>query len=202
MTSFSLRETDDGLRLEPNRSFGVESFTWAHLLYGRLEEVKIYVLYFPSRFDRPEDETVTALLRTFGDRTAADTSVNFWDTGDPRLPDALELFRVKAPPALVLVSGLELESVEDRGPDASDVYAVTVTDTRTLRDADRVVEAVNTAHTILARCDAAEIAAYVRGQKRQSLLDAIGRLGGQIRDQILAFKPTFGLPGGFTIGVG
>src|SRR2546421_5140194 len=109
MVKWSVEETNDGLRLIPWRSLGSDRFTWAHLLYGRLGKVHVYIIYFPSRFDLAVDTTAIDTLRTFGTNTGPGTSVNVWDTRDPHFGKALELFDIKSPPALVLVTGLQLK---------------------------------------------------------------------------------------------
>lgn len=44
-----LSGTPEALRLEANkiRSLDSRAFTWAHLLYGELHEIGVYVLYLP-----------------------------------------------------------------------------------------------------------------------------------------------------------
>jgi hypothetical protein len=73
MEKWSLEETHGQLRLVPRRSLGSDRFTWAHLLYGRLGPVQVCVIYFPSRFNSPVDQTVIDLLRTFGTNTGPST---------------------------------------------------------------------------------------------------------------------------------
>src|SRR5712691_10498045 len=80
MEKWTVEEPNGELRLAPLRALGLDRFTWAHLLYGRLSQVQVYVLYFPSRFDLPIDKTTIDALRTFGTNTGPGTSVNIWDT--------------------------------------------------------------------------------------------------------------------------
>ena len=77
------------------------------------------------------------LLRTFGDNTSTATSVNFWDPRDQQCGDALALFGVPSPPALVLVNGLQLTSVHD-----AKLYSISFIDKDVLTDTDSFVEAV------------------------------------------------------------
>ena len=53
------------------------------------------------------------------------------------------------------------------------MYAITIVDPKVLRDRDRLASAVNSAHEVLMRGDAAAIAQYVRNQDRDSLLATI-----------------------------
>jgi hypothetical protein len=199
-----LRESDDGLSLEPirTRALGSESFTWAHLLYGKLALVKVLVVYFPSRTDSLEDESCKEILRAFGENTGEATSVNFWDPTDPEFSHALALFGLKAPPAIVLASGLKLEGVTATGPIDTPLYTLTITDRNALRDRDEVSESINAAHEVLMRCNPSEIAGYIQRRELGSLLEKIGSIGARVRDQLLKLKPSFGLPGGFSISLG
>ena len=104
MEKWTVEETNGELRLAPLRGLGSDRFTWAHLLYGRLDLVQVYIVYFPSRFDLTADKTVIDTLRTFGTNTGPSTSVNVWDTRDPNFGTALDLFDIKSPPALVLAT--------------------------------------------------------------------------------------------------
>jgi hypothetical protein len=81
VTHWTLRETEEGLRLIPGeqrRKFGSERLSWMELLYRQLAAVRVFVLFFPSRFDQPTDMQVMEALRRFGSNAPADTSVNFW----------------------------------------------------------------------------------------------------------------------------
>ena len=53
MNRWKIEKTPDGLRLLPttHRTLGSQSYTWANLLYEKLALVRVYVIYFPSRFD-------------------------------------------------------------------------------------------------------------------------------------------------------
>jgi hypothetical protein len=62
--------------------------------------------------------------------------------------------------------------------------------------------AVNVAHEILMRCDSREIVRYIRGQKIKALLAVIGHRAGAVRDELIKLHPTFGLPGGISVGLG
>jgi hypothetical protein len=191
--------TDQGLRLEQvplTRGFGQDQFTWANLLYFRLAEVRVYVLYFPSRFDLPVDATSKALLRTFADNTPTRTSVNFWDPRDEHFADALSLFGVSAPPALVLASGLG--SSRDDLPDESNLYCVSFTDMDVLGDPGHFVAAVNLAHEVLTKGDPKEIARLIRSRNREGLL----AVAAAVSDQVVKLKPKLGLPGGLSIALG
>jgi hypothetical protein len=191
--------SDQGLRLTeapPKRGFGEDTFTWADLLYFRLAEVRLYVLYFPSRFGLPLDATCMDLLRTFGENTPISTSVNFWDPRDEHFTEALGLFRLSAPPALVLATGLQTS--RDGLIDDSALYCITFTDKGVLDDPGRFADAVNLAHEVLTKGKPKEIAGFIRGRNRQGLLGALGAVG----DRLVKLQPKLGLPGGFSIGLG
>src|SRR5207248_2924361 len=123
--------TPDGLRLRKRagrRALDSTGLTWAHLLYRDLAKVEAFVLYFPSRFDQALDEACKQALRSFGENTGEATSVNFWDPRDEHFSDALALFDLKQPPALVLASGLRLPSMRPRGPEQTPLWAISFTD--------------------------------------------------------------------------
>jgi hypothetical protein len=199
-----LRRTEAGLRLGRLRAFGTDTFTWADLLQGRLGEVRVFALYFPSRFNLPVDDAASESLRLFGDATSKLTSVDFWDPQDEHYSEALGMFGLREPPALVLVSGLQTQA-----PDALDaarlsdsLYCISFSDSAVLADRDRMASAVNIAHEILMRCDSREIASYIHGRKRKAVLGAIGRGAGAVRDELVRLHPKFGLPGGFSVELG
>jgi hypothetical protein len=82
------------------------------------------------------------------------------------------------------------------------MYAISFTDRRILEDRERLADAVNTAHEVLVRGDPAEIAGYVRQRAAASVLDAMGRIGAAVRDQILKLKPKVQIPGGASLQLG
>jgi hypothetical protein len=200
MPQWRLDESSDGgLRLTeapPTRGFGEENFTWADLLYFRLAEVRLYMLYFPSRFGLPVDAACMDLLHRFGENTPISTSVNFWDPHDEHFTEALGLFRLSAPPALVLAIGLQ--TTRDRLIDDSALYCITFTDKEVLGDPERLAEAVNLAHEVLTKGKPNEIAALIRSRNRQGLVTALGAAA----DRFVKLQPKLGLPGGFSIAVG
>jgi len=199
-----LRHTDTGLRLSKLRAFGTDTFTWADLLRGPLSSVRVYVLYFPSRFDLPVDKAVTESLRIFGGATSKDTSVDFWDPQDEHFSEALGLFGLRNPPALVLAAGMQSQPAEviAAAHPSDSFYCISFRDPAVLADREQLASAVNIAHEILTRCESKEIAGYLRMRKVDALLAAIGRGVGAIRDELIRFHPTFGLPGGFSVELG
>jgi hypothetical protein len=198
-----LRHTDAGLRLVGLRSFGEEEFTWAHLLAPELRTTQVYVFYFPSRFDLPVDATATESLRLFGQQSSDRTRVDFWDSRDENFSDALTLFGLRNPPALVLVAGLRPDEIAEPGSALpGSVYCISFADSEVLSDRQRTASAVNIAHEILVRCDPKEIAGYIRTRKRNELLRVIGHGAGAVRDELIKLHPKFGLPGGFSIELG
>ena len=199
-----LRQTETGLQLGQLRAFGTETFTWADLLRGPLGAVRVYALYFPSRFGLPVDAEATQSLRIFGDATSGLTSVNFWDPRDKHFSAALELFGLRNPPALVLVTGLQAQPTDnvDETKLSDGLYCISFTDAGILSDRARMAAAVNMAHEILMRCDRREIVSYIKGRKIKALLAAIGRGAGVVRDELVRLHPTFGLPGGFSVELG
>ena len=199
-----LRRTEAGLRLGQVRAFGAEQFTWADLLRLPLAAVRVYALYFPSRFDLPVDEAATSSLRLFGQQTSDTTSVDFWDPRDVHFSEALELFGVRNPPALVLVTGLRVQAAETLGAAAAldSLYCISFGDAAVLADRERMAAAVNMAHEILMRCDSREVASYIRRRRIKALLAAIGDGVGAVRDELVKLHPKFGLPGGFSVELG
>jgi hypothetical protein len=199
-----LRRTESGLRLGRVRALGTERFTWADLLRAQLAAVELYVLYFPSRFDLPVDDVVINALRLFGDATSQRTSVDFWDPQDEHFSDALALFGLEVPPAVVLVTGLRTQQSNPakQTVPGEPLYCISFVDQTMLTDRAQLAAAVNAAHEVLMRCDRDEIAGYIRRRKVRSLLKVIGTLSASVRDQLLKFKPKFGLPGGFSVGLG
>lgn len=204
MNNWKLVETAEGLRLEKatSRVTGLREFTWAHLLYGKLGHVKVGIFFFPSRFDNDLDKAVIALLETFGRNTGATTSVNFWDTKDPHFENALNLFGLKTVPSLVLATGLQIGSMNPRGPEKTPLYSITQDVSTALSDPKRFQKNVNLAHDVLMRCDPKEIVNYIQSQTPDPILSAIEKIFARIRDEILQWKPKFGLPGGISVEVG
>lgn len=166
------------------RRFGTERFRWDDLLRAPLSGADVYVLYFPSRFDLPVDVSATETLRVFGANTSVRTSVDFWDPTDPNFSEALTLFGLRHPPALVLATGLRERDVGGDGLSDS-VYCVAFDGEAVLSDRASMAAAVNIAHEILVRCDRGEIAGYVRGRKVSALLRVIGRGAGVVVDEFL-----------------
>lgn len=196
-----LRHTATGLRLVAVRSFGTERFTWADLLRPQLAIVQVYAFYFPSRFDLPVDAAATESLRLFGQGTSVKTRVDFWDPQDENFSEALELFGLRNPPALVLVTGLQAEGTDAATlPDS--MYCISFADQAVLADRQRMASAVNIAHEILMRCDRKEITSYIRERKLKELLGIVGRGAGAVRDELVKLHPKFGLPGGFSVELG
>ena len=204
MKSWKLAGDDLAIRMEAVslRAMGEEEFTWAHLLYGKLGAVKIGIFFFPSRFDNATDKTVVDSLRAFGRNTGADTSVNIWDPKDPDFEQAMSLFGLKTVPAVLLATGLKVDGMTPRGPAKTPLYSITLNDLSVLSEAAKLQAAVNDVHEILIRSDPKEIASYIRADRASDILEAIGKVAGRIRDQILKWKPKFGLPGGVSIQVG
>jgi len=202
VTEWRVEESPDGLRLTAvtRRGLGSESLTWADLLYFQLATKTVLVLYFPSRFGLGVDTLAHEALTVFARATGPDTLVNFWDPTDPEFSRALALFDVSAPPALVLARGLKLRG--RRTLDRANLYAISVSEPDVLHDRDRLATAVNTAHEVLARGDAAEISGYLRMRAVSSLLQAFGRLGGSVADGLVRLKPKVSLPGGPSIQLG
>jgi hypothetical protein len=202
-TRWRLRRTEAGLRLGLVRAFGTDQFTWADLLRVPLSGAQVYALYFPSRFDLPVDGAVEESLRIFGDTTSNRTSVDFWDARDEHFSEALELFGLRNPPALVLATGLEAPpSDADTGWPPDSLYCISFADQAILADRQQLAGGVNIAHEILMRCDSKEIASYVRQRKIKALLGAIGRGAGAVRDELVKLHPKFGLPGGLSVELG
>jgi hypothetical protein len=204
MPSWFVEDGQDGLHLTPvvRRALGSEELTWAELLSGFLSPARVYCLYFPSRFDLPIDAEATTTLRTFGDHTGKDTTVDFWDPKDAEFSRALALFGIDSPPALVFVSGLKLKGANLSGPEGASLYAITITDQAVLGDAARLALATNTAHELVARGDPKRIAGYLRKRSATSLLQEIERISTGIRDQLVLLKPKISLPGGVALQLG
>ncbi len=202
MTEWRVEESPDGLRLTAvtRRGLGSEQLTWAELLYFQLAASTVLVLYFPSRFELGVDALAHEALTVFARATGTDTLVNFWDPADPEFSRALALFDVAAPPALVLARGLKLPG--KRTLDRANLYAISISEPDVLRDRERLAVAVNAAHEVLARGDAAEISGYLRMRAVSSLVQALGRLGGSVADGLVRLKPKVSLPGGPSIQLG
>lgn len=180
---------------------GSGKFTWADLLGDGLADVHMFALYFPSRFDLPVDAAATEALRAFGAATPKSTSVDFWDPTDEHFSVALDLFGLRTPPAMVLVTGLR-EHASGGAGEADSLYCISLSDTAILSDRAKLASAVNIVYEVLVRCDRAEIVSYIRGRKIKDLLAAIGRGAGAVRDEIIRLHPKFSLPGGFSIELG
>jgi hypothetical protein len=202
MVKWVLEETDDGLKLGTLRALDLDNFTWAHLLYGRLSPVQVYIIYFPSRFNLTVDKAVIDVLRTFGTNTGLSTSVNIWDTHDPNFIKALELFDLKSPPALIFATGLQLKDIDPRGPEKANLYTISITDIEVLNSADKLPQSINIAHDILVRGNPKEITSYLRQNAFHSLLQTIGKIAKVASDEILKLKPKFQLPDGSSIQLG
>lgn len=204
MSNWKLIDNSGSLRMEPAplRALGEEQFTWAHLLYGKLGNVLIGIFYFPSRFNNSTDTAVIAALKAFGANTGSATSVNIWDTTDPAFDHALDLFDLKTVPAVVLAAGLQIDGMRPRGPDKTPLYSIVLNDPAILADGARFQSAINNAHEVLTRSDPKEIAGYIRARKAGAILEAIGKFAAHLRDEILKWKPKFGLPGGISVQVG
>jgi hypothetical protein len=202
MPSWRVEEGPQGLRLTQNvrRALGSEEMTWADLFQIRLRSVRVFVLYFPSRFELDVDQQTQEGLRAFGRLTGPRTSVNFWDGTDPRLEDALALFDVEKPPALVVASGTNGDGAAPI--EKSDLYSIVITDVAVLSDRARLAEAVNAAEQVLMRGNPAEIAGYLRARAADRVLSAVGAIAGDLRDALLKFKPKLGLPGGVSVQIG
>jgi hypothetical protein len=202
-TRWRLRRSDSGLQLDRLRAFGSETFTWAELLRAPLAETRVYALYFPSRFDLPVDAAATESLRRFGGQTSNRTSVDFWDPQDEHFSEALKLFSLRTPPALVLATGLQAVAEAPGAVARPDMlYCISFADQAVLTDRGRMAAAVNVAHEVLMQCDSKEIVSHIRGQKIKALLAAVARAAGMVRDEVVKLHPTFGLPGGYSIGLG
>ena len=130
----------------------------------------------------------------------ARTSVNSWDATDPEFSRALKFFDVETPPALVLARGLKGRG--QRLLDPQSVCAITIVDPKMLGDRERLASAVNSAHEVLMRGDATEIARYIRNQDRDSLLALITAVAERLRDEILKLKPELQLPGDVSLQLG
>jgi hypothetical protein len=204
-TDWTLARGDAGLKLTPSKSkraLGSKQLTWASLLYRELSPVEVFVLYFPSRFDLPVDAACTRAVETFGANTGASTSVNFWDPSDPRFSDALALFGIKQPPALVLATGLKIDGMRPQGPEDTPLYALAFTDQAVLSDDQRLATAVNRSHEVLVRGDPQEIAKYVRGRTIATIVGALFHGAAKARDELLKLNPTITVPGGVSLRLG
>jgi hypothetical protein len=184
------------------RGFGSEELTWADLLYRQVSAVKVYALYFPTRFELPVDTAATEALRAFGRLTGAGTSVNFWDPTDGEFDHALRLFGLEQPPALVFATGLQLRGAELGRGEQANMYMIAITDQAVLADRERLAAAANTAHEIVLRASPKEIAGYLRRREADSVLASVGRIAAELRDQLVKLKPKLGLPGGVSLSFG
>jgi hypothetical protein len=180
---------------------GSEALSWADLLLMRLDAIQVFVLYFPSRLESAEDQTVRSVLNSFGRNTGTVTSVNFWDPTDPEFSRALQFFHVTTPPALIIARGLTTAG-SSRQVARDDVYAIAITDARTLGESARLGVALNGAHEVLARGNSHEIAVYIRTKAVGELLAHLGSLGAAAVDQLIRLKPKFQLPGGVGLELG
>ena len=182
---------------------GSETFTWADLLRVPLASTRVYALYFPSRFDLPVDAAATESLRLFGRATSNRTSVDFWDPQDEHFSEALKLFGLRSPPALVLATGLQAVAEAPGAVARPDMlYCISFADQAVLADRERMAAAVNVAHEVLMQCDSKEIVSHIRARKIKALLAAVARGAGMVRDEVVKLHPTFGLPGGFSVELG
>jgi hypothetical protein len=199
-----LRHAKSGVQLVEVREFGTEAFTWADLLRPQLAKAQVHAFYFPSRFNLPVDAAATESLRLFGELSSASTSVDFWDPRDNHFSEALSLFGLRHPPALVLATGLRPVEGETQGSGSAfdSLYCISFADQEVLADRPRLASAVNIAHEILVRCDPQEIVHFVRGRRAKELLGIVGRGAEAIRDELIKLHPKFGLPGGFSIELG
>lgn len=188
--------------LEAVRQLGDESFTWANLMYEKLRSLQVLVVYFPSRFDNNIDLNCKKWLRNFGKETGSKTSVNFWDPKDTYFEDALKLFGVKSNPAVVLVTGLQVPLLDEKGPDKTELYSISFADQTVLTNEAQFQNGVNRAHQILMLGNPKDIASFVRGQNAKGVLKVIGGILGKVRDQLVILKPTFTLPNGVSLGLG
>jgi hypothetical protein len=204
MAQWKLVESTGGLRMESTevRAMGEEGFTWAHLLYGKLGNVELGIFYFPSRFDSVVDQSIIEELRKFGRNTGDSISVNVWDPKDPEFEQALTLFGLKTVPAVVLASGLKIAGMEPRGPTKTPLYSIVFDDLALLSNTEHFQNAVNAATNVLSRSNPKEIAGYIRLQKANDILAVIGKTAAKVRDEILRWKPKFGIPGGASVEVG
>ncbi len=201
-STWAAQSTPVGFRLVDVavRSPGSASLTWAELLSSHLLSVRVFVLYFPSRFDLDVDTGVRSALDAFGRQTSSETSVSCWDPADPRLEQALRLFDITAPPALVLATGLK-----KRGKQllkVASLYAITISQADVLRDRQRLAAVVNSAHEVLMRGDADAIARYLRKRDRELLLAGVAAVGQHVLEQLATLKPKFQLPGGVSLQLG
>lgn len=201
---WKLQERDGLLRLESEdvRGFGTDEFTltWAQLFHSQLLPVRVYTLFFPSRFSLPSDTLCEEGLRAFGENTPDDTSVNFWDPKDKNFSAVLRSFDVEKPPAIILATGLRGVTTELLEEPA--LYSLVFTDNRVLNDREQLAASVNGARELLIRADPKEIVSFMRKRELKSLLTTIGGIAGQIRDQVLKFKPKLVLPGGASLSLG
>jgi hypothetical protein len=201
-STWAVQATPHGLRLAAieMRATTTSPLTWAELLGTRLSTVRVFVLYFPSRFDLGVDTTVRNALDAFGRQTSNQTSVSCWDPTDPFLEQALRLFDLAAPPALVLATGLKRRGKQILK--RSSLYAITITERSALGDRERLAAVVNSAHEVLIRGDPAAIASYLRRRDCESLLATVASIGHFVVEQLAALKPKFQLPGGFSVQLG
>jgi hypothetical protein len=202
MPSWRVDDTQGGFRLAPvvRRSLDSQRQTWADLLTGQLGDVRVFVLFFPSRFDTQADRIAIEALRVFGQHTGAGTSVRFWDPTDAEFSSALGLFDVHTPPALVLIPGLRLKDVMIGS--AMHVYALTIADLAVLGDRDKLVRAVNTAHEVVLRGNPRELTRFAREHAAASVVAAIAHISAALRDELLKLKPKISLPGGVALQLG
>jgi hypothetical protein len=205
---WDIEQRDSIMRLRPRslpstqRAMGSERFTWADLLYEQLRPVQVFVLYFPSRFDRGVDAQVRGTLEVFGRETPPSTSVNFWDTTDPDYSSALAFFHLPSPPALVLATGQVVARGRRPARDVEHLYSIALTDPQLLGDKERLVAAINRVHEVLIRADRGEITRYLVAQDAEHLLALLGRLGSGLVDVLVKLKPKLALPGGSSIQLG
>jgi hypothetical protein len=201
-STWAVQSTSTGLRLVSVsvRAVGSTALTWASLLNTRLSNVRVYVVYFPSRFDLDVDANAAAALNTFARQTSDQTSVNTWDPTDPNMDEALALFDITRSPALVLATGLKKHGKQLRN--LTSLYAVTITDPAVLADHEKLARVVNSAHEVLMCGDADAIARYLRTRDRESILASVASFGHYLIEQAATLHPKLQLPGGVSLQLG
>lgn len=205
MTDWRVERGSGGLRLgkgPARRTAGSESLTWAGLLASELKSTHVFVVYFPSRFERPVDATVQTALAAFGRATGSRTSVNTWDPADDEFSRAIAYFDLRTPPALILATGLQLRGASLDGPRGPELYTIAIDDELVLADSDRLAGAINSAHEVLTRADPREITGFVRQRAVDSILKSVRRVAGGALDLLLKCKPKVTIPGGASLQLG
>jgi hypothetical protein len=175
--------------------------TWEKLLVSQLSDVRVFVLYFPSRFDTEADRDASEMLRTFGAHTGNHTCVSFWDPTDAEFSRALELFDIKSPPALVCAPGLQLRGVMSSTGDTH-IYALAITDPTVLGNRKELESAINTTHEVVMRGNPREVSGYLRERKASAILSALAHGSSGFLDRLVRLKPRISLPGGVGLALG